>query len=190
MGSVLLPAIVAPETPRELYLQFAEWGPIRSQLVFIHRNNIYYKADINTEAIRITYSGKDQLIYNGIADWVYEEEIIGGPKTFWLSPDGKRLAFSTINDSMVDIMSWPYYGPYSEKDGTINQYTKIVYLRYPKPGRRNPAVQLNVISLITFESMNGSLGSDFKPESLIIPLKPPKDIKQGFEIFEVFKTVI
>jgi hypothetical protein len=34
--------------------------------------------------------------------------------------------------------------------------------------------------------MNESLGSDFKPESLIIPLKPPKDIKQGFEILEVF----
>lgn len=166
-------ALSAPESPRESYLQYAEWGPKGSQLVFIYKNNIYYKPDANSDPIRLTKSGKDFMIYNGAPDWVYEEEIICGPKTFWLSPDGNKLVYATINDSKVEIMSWPYYGPYRQIDGTVNQYSKIVSIPYPKPGRRNPTVSMNLIDLNTLNSSNVTQENDQN-----IELKPPEDIEK------------
>jgi len=42
-------------------------------------------------------------IYNGIPDWVYEEEVLDTNKALHASPDGKFLAFAQFNDSMVNF---------------------------------------------------------------------------------------
>ncbi|XP_054159732.1 venom dipeptidyl peptidase 4-like [Oppia nitens] len=169
--------IVSPDFSNDLYLNYAEWGPIGSEIVFVHRNDIYFKADVNSVAIRLTHTGSP-VIYNGVPDWVYEEEIISGPKVFWLSPGGTKLVYLTINDTNVDVMTWPVYG-YN------NQYTKVESIRYPKPGRPNPKCNLHYIDLHELHSTNISF-----VDQLTVNVMPPQDILNfGDHYFTAFQWI-
>ncbi|TRY66085.1 hypothetical protein DNTS_035580 [Danionella cerebrum] len=69
--------------------------------VFIFENNVYYKAHVNSPSIRLVSTGSLGVIFNGLADWLYEEEIFQNHVAHWWSPDGLRLAYATINDTMA-----------------------------------------------------------------------------------------
>lgn len=57
----------------ERLLQYATWGPVGSSVVFVVRNNIYYKPNAHQKnVIEVTKDGSLGHIYNGIPDWVYE----------------------------------------------------------------------------------------------------------------------
>lgn len=43
--------------------------------IYIFENNIYYQPDIKSSSLRLTSSGKEGIIFNGIADWLYEGEL-------------------------------------------------------------------------------------------------------------------
>ena len=54
-------------------LQYATWSPVGSGLFFVYRNDIYYKPDPKSpKIVRITDTGEEGLVFNGIPDWVYE----------------------------------------------------------------------------------------------------------------------
>lgn len=40
--------------------------------IYIFENNIYYQSDVKSISLRLTSSGKEEVIFNGIADWLYE----------------------------------------------------------------------------------------------------------------------
>nr|XP_022918753.1 venom dipeptidyl peptidase 4 isoform X1 [Onthophagus taurus] len=133
----------------QLALQYCGWSTQGNALVFVYLNNIYYKSSVNDDAKQLTTDGRDGYLYNGIPDWVYEEEIVASNKALWFSDDGKKLAYAKYNDQNVPIMTIPFYGipgslPY--------QYTRAVQIRYPKPNRPNPIVSLHVIDLTKLES--------------------------------------
>ena len=55
--------------------QLVQWVPGNEHsLVIVFRNDIYYIADIEKleNFVRVTSSGKDGIIFNGIPDWLYE----------------------------------------------------------------------------------------------------------------------
>ena len=39
----------------------------------------------------LTYTGKDKDVYNGVPDWVHEEEVFEDNKAMWWAPDGQKL---------------------------------------------------------------------------------------------------
>lgn len=45
---------------------------VLSLQVYIFENNIYYQSDVKSNSLRLTSSGKEGVIFNGIADWLYE----------------------------------------------------------------------------------------------------------------------
>ncbi|XP_054847430.1 dipeptidyl aminopeptidase-like protein 6 isoform X1 [Eublepharis macularius] len=120
-------------------LQYAGWGPKGQQLIFIFENNIYYCAHVGKQAIRVVSTGKDKVIFNGLSDWLYAEEILKSHIAHWWSPDGTRLAYATINDSRVPTMEIPTY--------TNDLYPKVKTYHYPKVGTENPSISLHVIGL-------------------------------------------
>uniref|UniRef100_A0A8C2GQ94 Uncharacterized protein n=1 Tax=Cyprinus carpio TaxID=7962 RepID=A0A8C2GQ94_CYPCA len=132
-----------PPEVSDCVLQFASWGNHSQQLVYIFENNIYYQPDVKSSSLRLTSSGRDGLIFNGITDWLYEEEVLHSSAAHWWSPSGSSLAFLTINDTLVPNMYLP-------------RFTGMLYPRgqqypYPKAGQMNPEVTLYVISV------NGSM---------------------------------
>uniref|UniRef100_A0A8C3BD58 A-type potassium channel modulatory protein DPP6 n=1 Tax=Cairina moschata TaxID=8855 RepID=A0A8C3BD58_CAIMO len=120
-------------------LQYAGWGPKGQQLIFIFENNIYYCAHVGKQAIRVVSTGKEGVIFNGLSDWLYEEEILKTHIAHWWSPDGTRLAYATINASRVPTMEIPVY--------TGSLYPTVKMYHYPKAGMENPTISLHVIGL-------------------------------------------
>ncbi|XP_017375265.1 dipeptidyl aminopeptidase-like protein 6 isoform X2 [Cebus imitator] len=133
------PQSLDPPEVTNAKLQYAGWGPKGQQLIFIFENNIYYCAHVGKQAIRVVSTGKEGVIYNGLSDWLYEEEILKTHIAHWWSPDGTRLAYATINDSRVPLMELPTY------TGSI--YPTVKPYHYPKAGSENPSISLHVIGL-------------------------------------------
>ncbi|XP_039609568.1 dipeptidyl aminopeptidase-like protein 6 isoform X2 [Polypterus senegalus] len=120
-------------------LQYAGWGPKDQQLIFIFENNIYYQTNVESKAIRLVSSGKEGVIFNGLSDWLYEEEIFRTHIAHWWSPDGARMAYTTINDTLVPRMEIPVY--------TSSMYPVGKEYHYPKAGKENPTISLYVVNL-------------------------------------------
>lgn len=50
---------------------------------------------------RLTDIGVPGIIYNGVPDWLYQEEVLPKPEALWPSPNGKQLLYATFNDTKV-----------------------------------------------------------------------------------------
>ncbi|XP_034559816.1 dipeptidyl aminopeptidase-like protein 6 isoform X3 [Notolabrus celidotus] len=150
-----------PPEVHEAALQFAGWGPRGQQLIFIFENNIYYRATVVSPAIRLVATGKEGVVFNGLADWLYEEEILQTHIAHWWSPDGLRLAYMTIDDTLVPKMEVPFF--------TGAPYPANLEYHYPKAGEENPVVHLSVVSL------NGPLHT--------VVMKKPDDPRIGREYY-------
>lgn len=118
----------------------------------------------------------NRYIYNGIPDWIYEEEILATGTAFWWSIDGTRLAYARFNDSEVEIQEYPWYG---DQVDTETQYLAPIKIKYPKvreilfiilcrkdktsvycishiikPGTTNPTITLHTVDLEKFNSIS------------------------------------
>ncbi|XP_066587909.1 venom dipeptidyl peptidase 4 isoform X2 [Prorops nasuta] len=126
-------------------LQLAIWAPRGNALIYVHQNNIFYRPEAEVPAdYQITYNGVFGTIYNGVPDWVYEEEVFSSNKALWFSPSGTKLAFGYFDDSRTPIMNIPFYG----YPGSLTfQYTSAIPIHYPKSGTTNPTVKLFVVDL-------------------------------------------
>uniref|UniRef100_H3DCP5 Dipeptidyl-peptidase 6b n=1 Tax=Tetraodon nigroviridis TaxID=99883 RepID=H3DCP5_TETNG len=153
--------VLNPPEVQEAALQFAGWGPRGQQLIFIFENNIYYRATVESRVIRLVSTGKEGVVFNGLADWLYEEEVLQSHVAHWWSPDGLRLAYMTINDTLVPKMEIPFF--------TGMPYPTHLEYHYPKAGETNPEVQLSVASL------NGPLHT--------VVMKKPDDPRIGREYY-------
>lgn len=105
-------------------------------------NNLYiYKVDFKTEVAVTT--GENREIFNGISDWLYEEEF-GVTRLFDFSPDSKQLAFVRLDETGVPTFEWQTFLGDKNNDSfdASNTNGMILYpelhnLRYPKAGQAN-----------------------------------------------------
>ncbi|XP_050361883.1 uncharacterized protein LOC126781104 [Nymphalis io] len=115
-------------------------------LAYVLDNNLYYLPQNSDQPVQITNDGIPGVIYNGHADWVYEEDVMYTGEATWFSPDGNYLAFASYDDTLVETYSYYYYVDKSDPD---DLYPELVHLKYPKVGRVNPKVSLRVVDLRT-----------------------------------------
>lgn len=76
---------------------------------------------------RITSTGEKNIIYNGIPDWLYENEILKRSHTVWFSPNSLYLLYITYNDTSVGEYKYPWY----DSNNSEATYPKIKSFRYP-----------------------------------------------------------
>lgn len=89
---------------------------------------MYYKPTVEADPIQLTTDGSND-IFNGVPDWVYEEEVFASNSALWFSPDGKRLAYMRFDDSNTKRITFPYYGV----PGALEfQYPRNIAFNYPK----------------------------------------------------------
>lgn len=130
--------------------QLVEWftsAAAGDSLLFVQNNDIYTMIGLESsstqsslpEPTRLTYTGKPGEVFNGIPDWLYEEEILGDAPALELSPSARTLAFMSFNDSLVEQMPFSIYG---NEDQVIPSTRQI---RYPKAGRVNPVARVHLI---------------------------------------------
>ena len=54
-----------------------------------HHANIFYFYIFRD--VQLTNNGLPGVFYNGIPDWVFEEEVLEGNEALWWSPDSSKL---------------------------------------------------------------------------------------------------
>ncbi|KAL0277760.1 UNVERIFIED_CONTAM: hypothetical protein PYX00_004935 [Menopon gallinae] len=122
------------------YLESVSWTPTGSGLVFIYKNNLYYKPSIRRpQTYTLTRDGVEDVIFNGRPDFLYETKILETGTALWFSPDAALLAYATFNCSEVGNMQFPYYGN--------SIYEEIHSVRFPKAGTPNTKVRLTIANM-------------------------------------------
>ncbi|XP_063282328.1 inactive dipeptidyl peptidase 10-like isoform X2 [Pelobates fuscus] len=128
-----------PPLINESTLQYASWGPRGSQLVFIFNNDIYYQQSASGPTLRLTSSGIPGTQLNGITDWTYQEEVLQSYAAHWWSPDGTRLAYLSINNTLVPSMELTQF--------VGADYPANKKYAYPKAGQPIPQVKVFAVNL-------------------------------------------
>ena len=77
------------------------WVPASASLAYVYNNDVYFRPDGAVGGSgdeRVSEDGLVYEIYNGIPDWVYEEEVLATNYAMYFSPDGKRVAYAHFDD--------------------------------------------------------------------------------------------
>lgn len=125
-------------------LQYAVFAPQGKAIAFVRGNNVFLKGGASN-IHQITHNG-GPVMFNGVPDWVYEEEILSDRSALWFSPDAKYIAFLSFNEMGVGTYRIPYY---MAGQKVAPRDPKDLELRYPKVGTTNPTVQLNILDVKT-----------------------------------------
>ncbi len=115
----------------------ASFSPDGKKVSFVRENNLYW-VDLTTGTEKaVTTSGKLNSIIHGVCDWVYEEEF-SFSKAFAWSPDSKKIAFYTFDESQVPVYNMQMWG---------DLYPKDYRYKYPKAGEANSIVSLSIANI-------------------------------------------
>ncbi|KAG1660975.1 Venom dipeptidyl peptidase 4 [Nymphon striatum] len=143
--------------------------------MYIYRNNIYYavnvKQALNKNEIQLTQDGNVGVYFNGIPDWLYEEEIFKSNNAVWWSPKGDYLCYASINDSKVQSMVYPIYGPFSDPN---NLYPRLEALRYPKV---SVYIKFEILRSLQFVAI---VEFEFKQKSKMATIQALKHIREHY----------
>jgi dipeptidyl aminopeptidase len=86
--------------------QFFKYSP----QAYVHDNEVYYQPDPTAtgQSRQLTNDSSADLL-NGVADWLYEEEILQTAQAIWWSLDGQYLSFLTIDNRQVPHVPITYF---------------------------------------------------------------------------------
>lgn len=118
---------------------FATFSDDGNKVAFVRDNNIFM-VDLNTmKETQVTFDGRRNHVLNGMADWVYEEELSQAQYFNW-SPDGSKIAFLRFDESKVKEFSMTLWG---------ELYPDEYCYKYPKAGEDNSKVDIMIYDLAT-----------------------------------------
>ncbi|KAK7685763.1 hypothetical protein QCA50_011109 [Cerrena zonata] len=137
--------LITPSYPPTTVI--ANWSPTGQSVAFVTSSDLYVLSSPSASAtpIRVTSTGNSSL-FNGITDWVYEEEVFSSPTALWWSPDSAKLAFLSFDETTVDEFTFPVYNP-SDDSYAVVPYPDHVTMKYPKPGYNNPLVSIHIFEM-------------------------------------------
>ncbi|CAI5455843.1 unnamed protein product [Caenorhabditis angaria] len=111
-------------------IQAFYWNPSEgsNDFIFVHNFNVYYQEDPEhpEKAIQLTTDG-DYYFRYGVANWLYEEEILEKPDAVWWSKTGQYVSFLRFDDKQVNRVFLPTYS-------SNDPYVEYFELPYPKAG--------------------------------------------------------
>ncbi|XP_036321869.1 venom dipeptidyl peptidase 4 [Rhagoletis pomonella] len=130
-------------------LQFCSWSPSKNRLAYVYDNNVHVHYE-DDEELQLTSDGVTGVIYNGIPDWVYEEEVLSSGSAAWWSKDGTYLISGYFNDVDVKTFKYQVYEDKYVNNSLLEyQYPEELELKYPKVGTPNPLVALRLFNVDT-----------------------------------------
>lgn len=103
----------------------------------LERGGNLYVYDLAAKAERALTTGGNDSIFNGVFDWVYEEEF-GMAQAWRWSPDSRYIAYWQTDERAVPIVQLTNY------EGKWPSWMKVAF---PKVGDPNPKVRIGVVDV-------------------------------------------
>ncbi|XP_013180978.1 PREDICTED: inactive dipeptidyl peptidase 10 [Papilio xuthus] len=111
--------------------------------------------------LRLTTDAYTGSVYNGVSDWLYQEEVTKTASATWGSSDGTLVMYVQYNDTMVPELQFPRIsegigGTGATRSGfllpALNNSIHAVFpdhmtVRYPTPGSSIPKVKLWIVAV-------------------------------------------
>jgi dipeptidyl-peptidase-4 len=116
---------------------FPAFSPDGTKIGFNRSGDTFWLDLASGVVHRVTDRSGKKFLLNGVADWVYQEEL-DVERSYWWSPDGARIAFLQFDETPVGIV------PITGDD---MPYPDLEQQWYPKAGSANPVVRLGVVGL-------------------------------------------
>ncbi|KAL2128303.1 hypothetical protein VTI74DRAFT_9367 [Chaetomium olivicolor] len=154
----------------EARVQLAQFSPVGDAIAFTRDNNLFLRKIDSTNVIQITRDGGAE-VFNGVPDWVYEEEVFAGPSATWWSQDGSYIAFLRTNETGVPEYPVPYF--VSRPSGTEpkpgeESYPETRMIKYPKAGAHNPVVELKFYDITRGDVFSVDISGGFADDDRLI----------------------
>ena len=111
-------------------ISYCTWSPVSHSIAYVTGNDLYIlPADqidaASPKSIRVTSDGAPS-IFNGVPDWVYEEEVFSADFALWWNPTGDTVAYLRSDETEVRDFKLEYYNP-TEDAFKVNPYlTELV----------------------------------------------------------------
>ncbi len=132
---------------------YATLSPDGNKVAFVRSNNLYVTELATGKTQALTTDGAYNKIINGSADWVYEEEFSFAKAFFW-SPDSKKIAYYTFDESEVKEFVMQYW------QGQETPYSMDYQFKYPKAGEKNAEITISVYDLEQQKSLTMDIGTE------------------------------
>lgn len=129
---------------------FQTFSPDNRKVAFAKNNDIYYIDIESGVEKRLTDNGGDVEVWNGVADWVYEEEL-SVQRAFWWSPDSDKIAYLQFDTKPIkyfQIIDHLQRRPVPEKQ------------KFPLTGEANSIVKLGVVGIDDAQTLWINTGED------------------------------
>ncbi|KAK3310711.1 putative dipeptidyl-aminopeptidase B [Chaetomium strumarium] len=151
-------------------IQLAQWNPSGDAVAFTRDNNLYLRRVGADNLIQITRDGGSEM-FNGVPDWVYEEEVFAGASATWWSEDGNYIAFLRTNETGVPEYPVDYF--LSRPSGTKPEpgeeaYPETRMIKYPKAGAHNPVVELKFYDVTRGDVFSVDISGGFADDDRLI----------------------
>ncbi|HSR66638.1 MAG TPA: DPP IV N-terminal domain-containing protein [Acidobacteriota bacterium] len=140
--------------------QEEDFSPDARMVSFVRGYNLYVIDLERVRERRLTEDGGGE-IYNGVLDWVYQEEVYGRGnfRAYWWSPDSSGIAYLQLDETKV-----PHFNVIDHRP--VHLETEV--MRYPKAGDPNPGVRLGMVSAAGGETHWIDLSAYGSQEILIV----------------------
>ncbi len=151
-------------------IQLAQWNPAGDGVAFTRDNNLYLRKVSSDHVTQITKDGGSE-VFNGVPDWVYEEEVFSGASATWWSEDGSHIAFLRTNETGVPEYPVQYFlSRPSETDPAPGEeaYPEVRNIKYPKAGAHNPVVELKFYDVTRGDVFSVDISGGFADEDRLI----------------------
>ena len=130
---------------------YATFSPDGQRVAFTRDNNLFVTDLATMKETAVTADGVPNKLINGSTDWVYEEEF-GFAQGFFWSPDSKRLAYYTFDESQVPEYDMQLWG---------GLYPKEYRFKYPKAGEKNSMVSVSTYDVASARTVKMDVGPEF-----------------------------
>ncbi|KAK3902339.1 dipeptidyl peptidase IV N-terminal region-domain-containing protein [Staphylotrichum tortipilum] len=151
-------------------IQLAQWNPAGDAVAFTRDNNLYLRHVGSKNVVQITNDGGSEM-FNGVPDWVYEEEVFSGSSATWWSEDGSYIAFLRTNETGVPEYPVEYF--LSRPSKTMPKpgeeaYPETRMIKYPKAGAHNPVVELKFYDVVRGDVFSVDISGGFADDDRLI----------------------